>query len=273
MQNRGKRKRIRLGVEIAVIALFCAAIILLDIFSLPWGKDAFLRNLITKNARQTLGCMLAIWCVLRFKLRLFGKVEKWLWLLPCLLVAINNLPWHAYFTDKMQIGRTGGVDILLFVAACITTAFFEELVFRGILFALLASLFVDKRRGLWWTFFTSSVLFGLSHLFNGISGATLLQVGYTTLTGGLFAFCFIKTKNILCPTLVHATYNVCGTLFDAQNGLGSGVGVVFDLGSALTMAIIGVFVGIIVLYKLFTYPKAEEEELFGRIGAYGKKKD
>ncbi len=271
MQKQDRRKRIRACVEIAVIALFCAAILLLDIFSVPFSKDVFRQYLLSKIIQQSLGVGLAGWCLYRLNIRLFERAENLLYLLPCLLVAINNLPWHAYFSGKMQIGRTDGVDILLFIVSSFTTALFEEIVFRGILFALLASLFKNTKKGLWLSFLLSSILFGISHLFNGFSIGGAIQAVYTTLTGGLFAFCLIKTKNLLCSTLVHAVYNICGTLFDAKYGLGGGAGVVFDLGSVLMMAIIGVLVGVFVLYKLYRYPKVEQEELYRRLEVKGEK--
>ena len=96
--------------------------------------------------------------------------------------------------------------------------------------------------------------------------ATIIQVLYTILTGGAFAFCLIKTKNILCCAAVHGTYNFCGLLFGAENALGLGNGVYFDKGTVVTMLVVSIAVGLFVLWKVFTYPEKEREELYNRLG-------
>lgn len=140
---------------------------------------------------------------------------------------------------------------------------FEECIFRGIVFSVLAGCFSKDRKGFLKTYFLSAIIFGAAHLFNGFSLGTLLQVAYTVLTGGLFAFCLIKTKNILCCAFVHGLYNFCGLLFDTQ---GLGTGVVFDVGTVVTMAIVGVCVGIFVLYSVFKYSEEERCALYGYLG-------
>jgi membrane protease YdiL (CAAX protease family) len=156
----------------------------------------------------------------------------------------------------------GFVGALLVIA--VLPAIFEEIIFRGIVFSVLADRFSKNKKGFLKTYVISSVIFGLAHLFNGFSFGTVLQVGYTVLTGGLFAFCLIMTKNILCCALVHGIYNFCGLLFDHVQGLGNGV--VFDLGTVITMAVISVVVGIFVLYKVYHYPDEERKDLYARLG-------
>ncbi len=263
MQEERKRKRILKGVEIALIALFCALVLLLDFVEIPFSSDEFRRRTLTAIVRQGVGSGIATWCVLRLKIRLFGRVENWLYLLPCLLVAVDNFQWYAYFSGKMQLVRTEWVDAFLFLTSCLFAALFEEVVFRGILFALLLSVFQKTKKGLWATVALSSLIFGLAHLLNGFSLGTLVQVAYTTLTGGLFAFCFVKTKNILCCAFVHAVYNACGGLFGVD---GLGAGVVFDLGTVVTMLIVSVLVGVFVLYELWRYSQVERETLYQKMG-------
>ena len=86
--------------------------------------------------------------------------------------------------------------------------------------------------------------------------------------GGLFAFCLIKTKNVLCCAVTHALYNFCGLLFSSyeKGTIGLGSGVVFDVGTIITMAIVGVAIGLLVLYKVFTYSEKEREELYQKLG-------
>ncbi len=265
-----RKERLQKGIEIAVILLFGAFTLVCDFLPISYVKDELQNRLLAKSVQQLCGAAVAIWLTVKLNMRIFGKVENWLYLLPCLVIAVDNFPFFAYFQDKTAFVRTGAVDIALFALSCFTTGLFEELVFRGILFNLLAGCFSGDKRGLWTSYVLSSVVFGVAHLLNGFSLATLLQVGYTILTGGLFAFCFLKTKNILCPAFVHGLYNFCGLLLDTQ---GLGTGVVFDLGTTLTMLFVSVLVGVFVLYNVWIYPEEERVELYKRLNIITKEKE
>ncbi len=262
MRQTEKGKRIRKGTEIAILALLCAITLLLDFIRIPFSDDAFYNRIGTKILQQACGCAITIWLARRLKLRIFRKAENWLYLLPCILIALDNFQWSSYASGKMQLVRSGTGDMLLFLASCMFVGLFEELIFRGILFSLLLGVFSKDQKGFLKTYIYSSLIFGAAHLFNGFSLGTLLQVVYTCLTGGLFAFCFVKTKNVLCCAFVHGLYNFCGTLFDKQ---GLGTGVVFDLGTVITMLVVSVSVGIFVLYKIWKYPSDEREKLYERL--------
>ena len=159
------------------------------------------------------------------------------------------------------------LDVLFLFLYCMSVGLLEEFVFRGLIFSTLAGVFPNTKKGLLQTFFLSSCLFGFVHLLNIFAGAgvgeTLLQVGYSILTGGLFAFVLIKTKNLLCCAGVHAIYNFCGLLLSEQ-GLGSGV--VFDLPTVIVTALLAVITTVMVLYQLFHLQDAERSVLYKRLG-------
>ncbi len=268
MQEDIGREKIKKWARLGVILVLCAVTLALDYVEISLLDDKFRDTMLRKCLQQTCGAVAAILLMRYLQICLFGRIRNALYLLPCLLVAVNNMQWSALFSGEMQMVRNSFWDILLFGLSSFAVGLFEELIFRGVLFSVLAGLFSNDKKGFLLTYVVSSVVFGLSHLFNGFSLATVLQVGYTTLTGGLFAFCLLKTKNIFCPALVHGVYNFCGTFF-AVEGLGAGV--VFDLGTVLSMAIIGVFVGIFVLYKVWTYPANEREELYRLLDAHQRK--
>ena len=106
------------------------------------------------------------------------------------------------------------------------------------------------------------------HILNLFAGAgfgpTMLQVGYSTLTGGLFAFALMKTKNVLIPALIHAVYNFCGLLYTSTVGLGTGS--ILDFPTVMTMLIVCVVTGGFVAYKVLKYPEEERRELYSRLG-------
>lgn len=263
MQNKTKHKRIQVYIQIVVIAVLCVFTLLLDIINIPFSKDEFYNRMLCKILQQACGSGVGILLLLRLDIRLFDKPQNLLYMLPCLVIAVDNFQFSAYFNGKMQLVRTAPQDFILFFVSCMLIGLFEEIVFRGVIFGLLAGVFSKDRKGFLWTYVISSVAFGVSHIFNGFSGATFLQMGYSILTGGLFAFCLIKTKNILCCALVHGLFNFSGTLFASQ---GLGAGVVFDLGTIITMAVVSVAIGIFVLYKTWRFPDIERVELYKRLG-------
>lgn len=263
MQQNEKRKRIRNVIEIVIIAVLCALTVVLDFLPIPYLKDEFRNRMLGKIIQQSCGIAAGILLMLRLNIKLFGRPQKLLYLIPCMLVAIDNFQFSAYFQGEMQLVRTAPLDFILFSGYCLTVGLFEECIFRGVIFSILAGLLPNNKKGLVLSLITSSLVFGLAHLLNGFSLATLLQVGYTTLTGALFGFCLIKTKNIFCCAMVHSVYNFCGLLFDKQM-LGSGVE--FDLGTILTMVIVCVSVGVFLLIKLILYKEEERVVLYEKLG-------
>lgn len=267
MRNAERRIRIRNGAEIAVIIALCVLTVVLEFSDIAYVKDEFQNRMLSKIIQHTVGFIAALLLMRRLRIEFFGKPQNLLFLLPCVLVAVNNFQFSAYFQGKMELVRSAPLDILLFVGYCLTVGLFEECIFRGIVFSVLADLFSTDRKGFLKTYFLSSVVFGAAHLLNGVSLGTLLQVGYAVLTGGLFAFCVIKTKNVLCCAFVHALYNFCGLLYDEQ---GLGAGVVFDVGTVVTMTIVGVCVGVFVLCHVWKYTDEERKILYKRCGIDGE---
>ena len=239
------------------VAVLCGIMAFLEFSSLRILSDEKQNEWLLKIPQQASGTIAVILLLYSMGVNLYGKPQKWLYLILCLLIAVNNFQWWAFFAGKMEFIRTGFVDITLFTMQCLFVGLFEELIFRGAVFSLLASIFSKDRKGLWLTYVVSSVIFAFAHIFNG----NFLQLGYTLLTGGLFAFVLIKTKNVLCCAFVHALYNWCGLLMDQ---LGSGV--VFDVGTCVLMAIIAVICGIFVLYSVYKYPEEERKDLYARLG-------
>ncbi len=270
MQNEAKAKIIRNHIGLVIIVILCIVILILDFIDISYSKDAFYNRMISKIVQQSCGAVAGILILIRLQVKLFRNPKRLFYLIPCMIIAIDNFQFCAYFSGKMQLVRTSLKDFTVFGAYCLSIGLFEEIVFRGIIFSTLAGFFGNTRKGFLITYILSSCVFGLAHLFNGFSLGTLLQVGYTTLTGGLFAFCLIKTKNIFCCAFVHAIYNFCGLLFDSQ-GLGNGV--VFDTGTTITMLIVSIIVGMFILYKVFKYTDAERNELYGRLGVKEKNID
>ncbi len=260
-----EKKKYRDIMEIVVIVVLCAVMAILDFLPIKYTSDEVKNGLISDTMPLIIGTAAVIWLMIRGKTGLFGRPTKLLFLIPCIFVAVDNFPFPSYLAGKSQLLYTDVDKWLWFAGFCIFVGIFEECVFRGIVFPLLAGCFSSDKKGLLKTFFISSVIFGGMHLFNIFAGAgigpTFLQAGYSTLIGGLCAFALMKTKNVLLPAFVHGLYDFCGLMLPK---LGSGA--VFDIPTVILMAIVGVSVGIFVLYSVWKYPETERVELYKRLG-------
>ncbi len=266
MENTEKQKRTSSKLELLIILLLCAATLVLDFTKITYVENQLHNKFVSKIVQQGIGVVAVILLLKRLKVRLFGMPQNLLFLIPCLIVAIDNFQWASYINGNMELVNDQPIDFILFGGYCSAVGFFEEFIFRGLIFAILADRLPKTKAGLWKVYILSSLIFAAAHLLNGFSFGTLLQVGYTFLTGGLFGFILLKTKNLLFCGLIHALYNFCGLLFDTSNRMGLGNGVVFDIGTVITMFVVSVAAGIFVLYHVKKYSGEEQRELYQRMG-------
>ena len=259
-------KQYKKYIQIVVILSLCLATVILDFIKITYTENPIHNAYISKIIQQGLGILGVVLLLKYLNVKLFGTPQNLIYLLPCLVIAIDNFQWSSFLTGKMQLVHSQPLDVILFGAYCFSVGMFEECIFRGVIFSILASRFTKDGNGFWITYLFSSGVFAIAHLFNGLSFGTILQVGYTFLTGGLFAFVLIKTKNLLCCGLVHAIYNFCGLLFERPERMGLGSGVVFDLGTVLTMLIVSVCIGLFVLVSVYKYSDEERGVLYQKLG-------
>lgn len=274
-QKEKKRVDFKEIITLAFIAALCIVTFAFDYLPIKFTQDEFKNQMLGKIIQQSCGAGAAILIMKRAGIRLFGKVQNWLYLIPCLIIAIDNFRFWAYFNaESTPILHGDGWDYVLFSLNCLCVGLFEECIFRGIIFSVLASQFSKDKHGFIQTYVVSSLIFGGAHLFNIFSGGNpvwvIMQVGYTFLTGGLFAFCLIKTKNIFCCAFIHALYNFCGLLFSSQ---GLGTPLPLDLGTSITMLVVSLIVGAFVIYKTFTASEEEQRVLYEKLGVKMKEKN
>jgi len=86
------------------------------------------------------------------------------------------------------------LGIILIISSVI-----EEIVFRGILLQ-----WIRKHKGTTIAVITTSILFGISHLFYG----QLYTVIMATIMGVILALVVFKTKNLVTSITAHTTYNI-----------------------------------------------------------------
>ena len=257
----------------AFVFAFCGLFVVLEFIPIQYTKDADFNGWIGRILSNTCAIIAVVGLMEIMQIKAFKKPQALIYILPAVGIALANFPLVSYLNGNMQLVRDEAWAIVLFVTYCLSVGVLEELIFRGILFSTLANRFSQDRKGLIKAFVYSSVIFGLAHLTNLLRGAgfvpTILQAIYTTLTGGLFCYVLIKTKNLLCCAGIHALYNVCGLIFETPARLGLGTGVVFDLGTGILMAAIDVCLGIFVLYATFNHKDEDRVELYDRLRVNG----
>jgi membrane protease YdiL (CAAX protease family) len=97
----------------------------------------------------------------------------------------------------------------LSIAILIFTAWPEEFLFRGLLQNLLARSSKSEIAG-WWT---SSVLFGLSHITNNGHFPNWRYVILATIAGLFYAYTWRRTNSIFASALVHAAVDITWHFF------------------------------------------------------------
>ena len=99
----------------------------------------------------------------------------------------------------------GPVALIGFTAAAAVT---DELLFRGVLFRI-----IEERLGTWLSMLLTSLLFGLSHLFN--PGATVWSaLAIAIEAGGMLAAAYAATRNLWVPNGLHFGWNFAeGAIF------------------------------------------------------------
>lgn len=122
---------------------------------------------------------------------------------PLIARFTGNLP------DVSQFAPLIGNTFFLFFSLILSwtlAAFGEELVYRGYLMNRFADLVGSKRAGWLISLITVSVLFGISHLYQGMAGIIAI-----TLTGLLLGGLYLATgRNLWVPIIAHGVNDTVG---------------------------------------------------------------
>ncbi len=181
--------------------------------------------------------------------------------LPALLIAINNFPISAFIDSRAELTEPSYL-VYLFIVECLSIGFFEELIFRLVLLTVLLQRLPKTKTGVFQAVLISSAIFGIIHLVNLIGGAglapTILQVGYSFLTGAMWAVVYLKTKSILAVILLHASYNFFG---EVMFRLGT-VNNRFDTITIVVTVLVAVLVASYYIYTLYKIDPDELKDLY-----------
>ena len=200
---------------------------------------------------------------LDFGFKLFNRIslKGFLLILPCLLISLNNFPIIAAISGRAHITADKAL-IWLFALECLSVALFEEVCFRGIIFLFILNRIKKDRFTNFKAIVYSSAIFALAHILNIFEGAgageTILQVGYTFLTGSMWAAAVLLTGGISAGIVLHAAYNFGGMLFLR---LGT-ITLQWDIATIVLTAALSVIVGVYLLYLILKMPLSQGKLLY-----------
>ncbi len=228
-----------------------------------FGLGKNLENLIN-FAIKTLCCILPIYLVFEVKLQrilsLKGFFNKFLYLIPFLLVVVNNFPILPIISGDVQIVERKVFQWITYLLSVFAGVCLEEITFRGLIFPVLYRTFEKLKGRAFWAVFASSSLFGVVHLFNLFAGSSfgsvVVQIGYSLLIGGMCAIAFLKTGNFYNAVLLHFIFNIGGLLYDYNMICGN----VWTIENVIITAVLAVVVILYALYLLFKKPNGAFEE-------------
>ncbi|MBR2614656.1 MAG: CPBP family intramembrane metalloprotease [Clostridia bacterium] len=181
-----------------------------------------------------------------------------------LLVAINNFPFIAHFKGLGVITEKG-ITIILYLVWCLSVALLEELAFRGIVYPLIKIKLEQKgtKNPVFWSIALQGLIFGGMHLLNIFGSnplAVLLQIGYSFLTGSMFAITLLYTKNLAVPIILHFIYNACGLFYDHLGSLGFENH--WNLPTIIITAVLAVITITFMVFAVIKKEKKEKDEKF-----------
>jgi uncharacterized protein len=97
-------------------------------------------------------------------------------------------------------------SVLFFIFFTLLVAFVEETVYRGLILNIML------KKGKLAAVLTSSLLFGITHILNALSGqdmtGTMIQIGYSLLVGLVLALLMIRNQNIIPLIMFHFLHNL-----------------------------------------------------------------
>lgn len=254
-------------ILLTIIAISLIVVVVLQALAVFLLTDSMSREMIRDTSiRMIIGAVFVI-TLYYLGFEPFKKNPKsMLWIvmviLPGLIISVNNFPWSAYLSGRAFINEPLHL-VYLFAVECLSTGFLEESVFRGIILVVIIQRLPQTKAGILKSIIISSALFGLIHLVNLISGAslgdTLLQIGYSFLMGALWSVVYLASKNLLYPILLHATYNFFGLVLFR-------LGVVINRFDLITVVITAGFALLASLFYFGVFGKLSQTEIAEMVG-------
>lgn len=259
MKEKTKRTALIAAVAAACVLAVAAVIVGESLKAAVWnGQMPHTANLAFGIAERALltvaaACLMYIFGIAKtLRPRLRGGIIA---TIAGLAVALANFPFFCLADGSLEITADPS-GFTLFVAHCLLVGLFEETAFRGFLFPMILDITAKKKHGVTLAVLLTSGLFALVHLLNLLQGAgigaTLLQVGYTFLIGCMCNVILIATQSLLAPVIVHALFDVGGTL----TALGAASGSQWNGAAIAVMAVVSVIAAAYLAQRFFRHETA-----------------
>jgi len=147
------------------------------------------------------------------------------------------------------------MEMFLLFLEKLTSAFLEEIIFRGLVLAFIINKYIERKNELLISVFLTSLIFGTTHFINIVTQAELLtvngvikQVYIATCLGVMFSSMFLKSRNIFILIFGHFIFNMF-SIFDElkMNAASASIRVVED---KTTLEIIASLVLIFIIFGI-----------------------
>jgi hypothetical protein len=200
-------------VKILIAFIFCAGIVA---FAQIGMSKLLKESPIDKDIKMLLiGSVVAFLSIITYNLyvRLYEKrnvdelavkaIGKSLVMGICLGAVLQSVTILVIYLNKgfTVISINSVVFLLPSLAMAFTSAIFEEIIFRGILFRI-----TEEKLGSYWALVISALIFGGMHLANPHS-SILAALGLAIQAGLLLAAAYIFTRNLWFPIAIHFAWN------------------------------------------------------------------
>ena len=121
----------------------------------------------------------------------------------CMGIALQSLTILVIYLNKgfTVISVNSILFMLPSLAMAFTSAIFEEILFRGIIFRI-----TEEKLGSYWALIISAAIFGAMHLANPHS-SILAALGLAIQAGLLLAAAYIFSRNLWFPIAIHFAWN------------------------------------------------------------------
>jgi membrane protease YdiL (CAAX protease family) len=113
---------------------------------------------------------------------------------------------------KLDFDDFSKKEIIIYTSKIYFSAFFEEILFRGVILGILLFKFKNSNNFILKSVFVTSLLFGFTHIINiwlsEMSPRDVFNQVYATFSlGFLYSVVYLKTKNIYVLIFIHFTTN------------------------------------------------------------------
>ncbi len=266
-----KNKSLRRNICIALTCLFVVLLLLYELvlkrimFSgLPADEKLMADMLISRVLGGAVFLVFTVYLGYRVLCPIsFPLMKNFLYILPALVIAVNNLPIIPLIAGQSKITADGG-KILLLLLECLAVGFFEEMAFRSVVMLGIMENKRGTKKGILMSILLSAAVFGAVHIINMFispSVMVILQILYSALIGAMCSIVLLLTRNIWACVALHGLFNFFGALISE---CGEGRGFFSDVPTQILTAVIAIAVIAIYIWLFVSFDVKETDEIYSR---------